>query len=277
MNAIWRPWVIFSATVLLLSVIAGLCLGDLMTPDQGEIYHYGPMTTLIVLVYIITVLAIGAYLAVSFYFVIYRYYQNFFTDEGYLTFTLPVKRSTLFNSKILNALIWNTASTLVLIASISITLGLAPEYSDGTGNMLVAVIEGALEEISFFFDMTGGWAVAFITAFILIVLAMIAFYTLLLYCAVTVGVIIAKKAKVLMAILVFYIASTVMSFFGFILTAVGDLATRAFTILDGRYGYEVGNIITLFVMLGIAMAIVILSVTVYSFTLSRIEKNLNLN
>ena len=38
--------------------------------------------------------------------VLYRFYKNKFTDEGYLTFTLPVKSSQLFLSSLLNLMFW---------------------------------------------------------------------------------------------------------------------------------------------------------------------------
>ena len=61
-----------------------------------------------------SVLSLFTACAVTLIFVFIRYYKNFFTDEGYLTFTLPVKRSTLLNAKTVNAMIWG----LLLIAFI---------------------------------------------------------------------------------------------------------------------------------------------------------------
>ena len=37
---------------------------------------------------------------------VYRFYKNLMTDEGYLMFTLPVSRSQLIWSKLLVALVW---------------------------------------------------------------------------------------------------------------------------------------------------------------------------
>ena len=41
---------------------------------------------------------------------VYRFYKNLMTDEGYLMFTLPVSRSQLIWSKLLAALVWSILS-----------------------------------------------------------------------------------------------------------------------------------------------------------------------
>lgn len=49
-----------------------------------------------------------------------RYYKNMLSDEGYLTHTLPVKRSTILFAKLLSALIAEIASLLVMSISVFI-------------------------------------------------------------------------------------------------------------------------------------------------------------
>lgn len=51
-------------------------------------------------------------------FLIIRFYKNFLTDEAYLTFTLPVKTSTLIVSKQLNGILWNLLTMVVLAAAV---------------------------------------------------------------------------------------------------------------------------------------------------------------
>lgn len=50
----------------------------------------------------------------TFVIVLYRLYSNFFTDQGYLTFTLPVKASELLWSKLIAGLIWLMISAIVV-------------------------------------------------------------------------------------------------------------------------------------------------------------------
>ena len=49
----------------------------------------------------------------AFVLMIYRFYKNLMTDEGYLMFTLPVSRSQLIWSKLLVALVWSVLSTVL--------------------------------------------------------------------------------------------------------------------------------------------------------------------
>ena len=47
----------------------------------------------------------GCFIAVAILIYV-RYFKHLFTDEGYLTFTLPVSRAQIFNAKVINAVIW---------------------------------------------------------------------------------------------------------------------------------------------------------------------------
>ena len=62
--------------------------------------------TLALIVGIFCVIAVAVSYVFTMILVFVRFYRHFFTDEGYLTFTLPVKRSTLLLSKSINAVIW---------------------------------------------------------------------------------------------------------------------------------------------------------------------------
>ena len=48
-------------------------------------------------------------------FIIMRIYRSLFSDEGYLTFTLPVKNSTVINAKILTGAIWTMFTLTVAV------------------------------------------------------------------------------------------------------------------------------------------------------------------
>ena len=63
--------------------------------------------------------------AASWILVCYRFYRNKFTDEGYLTFTLPVTADQLIWSSYLTMLLWGLVSTLVLLGGVMLFLGTA--------------------------------------------------------------------------------------------------------------------------------------------------------
>ena len=61
-----------------------------------------------------SVVALSVYAIAVQFILLYRFYKNKFTDEGYLTFTLPVKTTHIFWSSFLNMLIWLAISVLVV-------------------------------------------------------------------------------------------------------------------------------------------------------------------
>ena len=64
---------------------------------------------LLMMAFWIFVVATGAITALL---MIYRFYKNYMTDEGYLMFTLPVNRHQLIWAKLLSALLYTAASAV---------------------------------------------------------------------------------------------------------------------------------------------------------------------
>lgn len=56
----------------------------------------------------------------TYVYIAYRFYKNIFTDQGYLTNTLPVTPSQIIVSKMLNALLWIIIDLVVLAFSLCI-------------------------------------------------------------------------------------------------------------------------------------------------------------
>lgn len=74
-------------------------------------------------IYIFTI--VGLFLG-CFAFIIIDFYKSFLTDRGFLTFTLPVKLSTLIVSKLINAVIWQVITLFVFFLGLLIRFGLQP-------------------------------------------------------------------------------------------------------------------------------------------------------
>ena len=102
----------FYGIVLLLSILVRL---------SGIIKEHFPITgfinAMMLLFFIIAVIAIVFY---TFFVAIRRFYQTVLKDEGYLTNTLPVKRSNIILSQILTALIFIITSIIVMASSLFI-------------------------------------------------------------------------------------------------------------------------------------------------------------
>jgi len=65
-----------------------------------------------------------AVFVVTLVLIIQRFYKNLLGDEGYLMFTLPVKPWQHILNKLLTALIWCVLSTIVLVGSFFLLIGL---------------------------------------------------------------------------------------------------------------------------------------------------------
>lgn len=104
-------------TMIILAVVTLIMMSTFMTSfwEQDSNIFVDLFASLTVLTYIICLAALS--LCVTLCTVI-RFYKNFFTDEGYLMFTLPVKTSDLILSKTLVAVIWRLISFLFIILSV---------------------------------------------------------------------------------------------------------------------------------------------------------------
>lgn len=64
------------------------------------------------------ILLLGVFVA-CFVFIVMRFYKSMTTDEAYLTFTLPVKTSSLVLSRLIPAFVWNLLTMLLVLLSIA--------------------------------------------------------------------------------------------------------------------------------------------------------------
>ena len=76
--------------------------------------------------------AVVAFCVVSTILVYVRFFKNFFSDEGYLTFSFPVPRRTLYLAKTVNAFIWNlaTVGVVALVAVFAMLVIPPPCFTD---------------------------------------------------------------------------------------------------------------------------------------------------
>lgn len=74
--------------------------------------------------------------------VVVNFYKTLITDQGYLTFTLPVSPTKIYLSKIINGTIWSTVISLVTVLGIALMLvpSLIFDSSSLTGDLLNAIV-----------------------------------------------------------------------------------------------------------------------------------------
>ena len=197
---VFKYWWIAAVTSLVLSVAGGISLSLMDAEKQPPAL----IMLLLTLTVVFSIVGLVAFCLLSYLSIYIRFYKNLFTDEGYLTFTLPVKLSRLLNAKLLTALITMIGTFLVLFADIFllISIGGGKEVLDDLGKLL----KNILYEVDIYFYL-------YLIQFVILLLLTMVFSALFLFCCITFGSIITKKAKVPAAIGIYYVANCVFSGF----------------------------------------------------------------
>ena len=129
-----------------------------------------------------------------------HYYKHFFSDRGYLTFTLPVPRQKLYLSKVLSAFIWSAGNAVVTVLSACILLLLIPTSQEVAQFVNPIVFDFIGEGVGFLWQNVGAWLILYALELLLILVALSLCNIGLFHLAITMGSVIAKKHKVLCAV-----------------------------------------------------------------------------
>lgn len=198
--------------------------------------------------------ALGVYGVAVQILLLYRYYRHKFTDEGYLTFTLPVRSRQLFLSSYVNILLWTLISGAVVAVTVSFAALFGPVENGLVNTEMFAEIGEVMRFVSAVFLKSGN-GLYYGMAFLQMVVVLISTPVISMTC-VTVGAVVAKKHKILTAFGMYYafsalmgMASTVITFLAAIL--VGD---------NGQVFLLAGNGIQALLTLGAAVGGYFLSV-----------------
>ena len=173
-RAMFRYWWIAALSCVVFACAGGGCLSILLS-DRTYPFFVNTMAGLGVA---LPIFGMSAFVILAYILVFIRFYRNFFTDEGYLTFTLPVGRHQLLNAKLIS----------------------------GTS------LEQLKEIFTDLWEITGTWIFVYAAELILLFLLTILFGVQFLYACITLASLLVKKAKVITAIGIYYGASSVLSF-----------------------------------------------------------------
>ena len=192
-KATWGILGVLSLCALGAGAVGALMLRLLVSAADGKQVDLLGMLAPTVLMF--AILGLLVYSAGGSIVLYYRFYKNKFTDEGYLTFTLPAKSWEIFLASALNILLWTMIIGLVMAVSIGliVVLGMWEYMKDVlTLDTLEELLEMVDGEVILNLAM---YAVNFVSG---IVLAM---------CCITLGAVAAKKHKLLAAVGIYYGAS----------------------------------------------------------------------
>ena len=284
--SVFKIWWIMAVTVLGISTVCGIAVRNIITTigDPG----YTPWWEVIVI--FITVLSISAFITITTILVYVRFYKNFFSDEGYLTFTLPVSRSQLLFSKLCNSMIWIISNVILVIICIGIILLLCPckgMVSEGylvlgekmPTNMLSYMLTSMGDMMKMAFEDMGAWVIIYMLLIFVAFIFATAASELFMYLCITVAAVIAKKHKVLAAIGIIYGTNAVLSIVGQIgaygWIFIANAALAAFSGIP-----PVSDTESYFIVFAALLLICVVSATAAVamgfITLSNLERKLNL-
>ena len=265
-RAVFKYWWIAALSSLLLSIGGGSCLSILLSERELPT----AVNVMSVLALILVIFSYAAFSILTVILVFTRFYKNFFSDEGYLTFTLPVKRSQLLNSKLIMSATTMCTTALVCIFNVLVLLciGFADEvFTTSFWN-----------QVSYFFKMVGEtlgfYCVIYVLEILILLILLTVFSNLFLFACITFASIITKKAKVLAAIGIYYVANGIFSFafqifYLFGMTSLASWLSR----LPAESGYGIISLI----LLGIIFFVGLFCALLYTLQYWMIDRKLNLN
>lgn len=264
-------WLLLSVGMLIMSVPGGLSMRYLKNYVNNYISLAAGLVEFIYyllgVVYFVAGLGLG----------IYRFYQNFRTDEAYLTFTLPVKRKILLHSKILATLIMFIATLAVIFTSIMIAFMLVP---DGEQSYFETFIRGIYEGLCESYVNYGFWSIVYLVqGFVLtleVIIGMILFsFSIANRSPGSKNKSKSNIAKNITTLILFYLIMGLLSV-PTILLVVAIMYYNDATLIAQTVGPGEANVITFLTYIMFTMASAILNLILYKDNRNMIENKLNL-
>lgn len=179
---------------------------------------------ILVVVLIFAFIAMGVCAVAWQVILLVRFYRSRFTDQGYLTFTLPVNVHQVFLSSGVNMMIWNVISTLVLLVSFTLL------FSLGLGEHMQEMTE-AWEYMTDELTMPKSYLVSVG----IMALAAIPYSAVIAQTCLTVGATVAKKHKILASVASFYVVNLVTS-------TLTSMLSVAFPVEEYVYDFDLSYI-----------------------------------
>lgn len=185
--------------VLISGALLGLLGNLLLRESSGSWQLPGFVNVLFSLLSVAAVLAVALSLAASVFYALWRYYRSRFTEEGYLTYTLPVNNHQLMLSSILASVLEILLVSLATAAAVAMAFGIfAAELPWNEVDW--GLVWSRFRELLSSFHPVAGDVLLVLLNMVLMCLATL----LTLMLAVTIGATAAKKHPVILAIAAYY-------------------------------------------------------------------------
>lgn len=268
-RSVLRLWWIAAVASLPLSVIGGFSVQVL---DNDVVYEekFGLIYVMAFLGIFMTVFALIVFAELSNVLVYIRFYRNFFTDEGYLTFTLPVKKSSLLNSKLLVGMLFSVMTFAVIMLDILIILSIGIPKEIYSKEFLL----GLKDVFADFFNEEIIFNIVILLEAITAAILFVAISFMVIFVCMTSAAVLVRRCKVLLAVGMIYAASSIGStcsqLFTFFVTSVNAM------IFDMNISQLESNIAASAAMLCTVAILGIVFFVLYTFETYLLDRKLNL-
>lgn len=266
LKAVFRFWWIAVIICLSVSVVGGFSF----LIDQYEGWVPEMLSAITAWAVFFSYCSYFAMMVLTLVLLFVRFFKNFFTDEGYLTFTLPVSRKDLLNSKVITGFIAMTAAAVVCGVGILIMSAISQCANLNNGGIFAPVIEYIAKGTR----TMGIYFWIYIVEGITLALVILTLVVLFLYFCITFGSMIVKKGKLIASIAIFYGATSLFTgitqglmIFGTIGFMISSSSSDVFSQMD--------PIVALF-LLGLIFYLSMLCCLLYAVQYRMLEKKLNL-
>lgn len=268
-RSVFRFWWIAAVASLPLSIVGGFCV-QILDKDIAYEEELALIYIMAVLGIFMTVFALIIFAELSNVLVYIRFYRNFFTDEGYLTFTLPVKKNSLLNSKLLVGMLFSLMTFAVILIDILtiLTIGIPREiYSK-------EFLLGLKDVLAEFFNEEIIFNILILLEGIAALILIVAISFMVIFVCMTSAAVLVRRCKVLLAVGMIYAASSIGSTCSQLFTFFATMVSAM--IFDMNIPKLQENIATSVAMLGVVAILGIVFFALYTFETYLLDRKLNL-
>lgn len=257
-----HEWVATSKLLLPLYIILCIAtvLGKILLVSMGNNDLFSPFLGLLSVFYVFYLFIIAA---VTQIYLIVRFYKNMFTDEGYLTNTLPVTSSQLINTKLLVAFCWNIINIVFISCSIFVIVV--------DSKTIPFIRSGWNDAINSFENYFGFEPTGYIILFIILTLGSVIFSLLMLYCSIALGHKFGKH-KIIGSFVAYIALYAIIQIIATVITTVGGMFWDFNNVTSASAVFPIMN--TYIVIFSVIY--VLFGIAFYLITNTIVNKQLNL-
>lgn len=279
-SSIWKLWTALSVAVLGMSLVTSLIIRAAIEINLVDDTSLMAVFSIIGAVFtgLGLVLVWSGILLITPIMCYIRYYKNFFSDEGYLTFTLPVRRRDLYLSKVANVFLFNVGNVLVTIVAVLLMMLVIPATDNGA-IINFAAYEAVGELIALIWEGIGAWLIVYVLCLVVLLAAVSLFEIGMIHLCITVGATVAKKHKVLAGVGIYFGSNFILSSAGQLFGMFGMESLVGFVSYLADTELQHMFMVHLPILVLILLAIVIVATAaliLHLITLDTVERKLNL-